>query len=77
MGKVENLMYNNSQLCPSNVSDNWESNFYSYCSFYHVCSPPPLLSPPGGDSHFRRVGVLVIVGHYTEVIDILYVTDHP
>lgn len=39
--------------------------------------PPPLLSPPGGDSHFRRVGVLVIVGHYTGVIDILYVTDHP
>lgn len=45
---------------------------------FTMCAPPPpLLSPPGGDSHFRRVGVLVIVGHYTEVIDILYVTDHP
>lgn len=46
---------------------------------FTMCAPPPppLLSPPGGDSHFRRVGVLVIVGHYTGVIDILYVTDHP
>ena len=70
-------MYNNSQLCPSNVSDNWESNFYSYCSFYHVCSLPHSSRPPVGTPHFRRVGVLVIVGHYTGVIDILYVTDHP